>query len=99
MDVVQKVVKSEGPLGTSSALAIDLVITKAWVAGIGLYAGMEATMWRSVSRVSSTFIWMVLTVTQTFLVEWRLLRLYLPSTGAAAEAQGLLPIDCDCIRR
>ena len=50
MDVVKKVVKSEGPLGTSGALAIDLAITETGVAGIGLYAGMEATMWRSVSR-------------------------------------------------
>ena len=99
MDVVKKVVKSEGPLGTSSALAIDLAITEAWVADIGLYAGMEATMWRSVSRVSSIRIRMVLTVTQTFLVEWRLLRLYLPSTGAAAEAQGLSPIYRDCIQK
>ena len=49
MDVVKKVVKSEGPLGTSGAIEIALVLTEAWIAGTGLYAGMEATMWRSVS--------------------------------------------------
>ena len=63
MDVVKKVVKSEGPLGTSGAIEIALVLTEAWIAGTGLYAGMEATMWRSVSRVSSIIIaWYLLSL-------------------------------------